>query len=76
MMIKNIKLEQTMKRRQYSKPETKALIMEDLMEEEGDPSFGVNISRPKNYDAHSKENPWGDDEETGGADSTSGIWDY
>lgn len=76
MKIKNIKLEQTMKRRQYSKPETKALIMEDLMEGENDPSFGVNISHPQNHEVHSKENLLEDEEEAESADSTSGIWDY
>lgn len=76
MKIKNIKHEQTMNRRQYRKPETKALMMEDLMEGEDNPSFGVNVSRPQNHDGHSKENPWGDDEEAEGGDSTSAIWDY
>lgn len=77
MKIKNIKHEQTMNKRQYRKPETKALIMEDLMEVVGDnPSFGVNVSRPQNHEVHSKEDLLEDEEEAEGGDSTSVIWNY
>lgn len=67
MMSNNPKKKQQMEKKQYDKPETKSLIMEDLLD---DPEFPVDTSHPQDHPADSKENPWEDEEE-----DSSTIWE-
>ncbi len=60
MMSNNPKKKQQMEKKQYEKPDTKGLIMEDLLD---GPQFGKNVSHPKDHEVHSKENSWDEEDE-------------